>query len=71
MGNKLTASDWLFRGYALLIYVFLFAPILVVVMTPRHLHVDGVPEPDDVVQPHRARDDSHRFHAGVVFIAAG
>lgn len=33
MGSKLTASDWLFRGYALLIYVFLFAPILVVVMT--------------------------------------
>ncbi len=33
MGAKLSARDWVFRGYALLIYVFLFAPILVVVMT--------------------------------------
>jgi spermidine/putrescine transport system permease protein len=33
MGNKLGPADWFFRGFALLIYVFLFAPILVVVMT--------------------------------------
>lgn len=33
MGAKLSPGDWLFRGYALLIYVFLFAPILIVVMT--------------------------------------
>lgn len=33
MGNRLTLQDWIFRGYSLLIYIFLFAPILVVVMT--------------------------------------
>ena len=33
MGAKLSGRDWLFRGYAFLIYAFLFAPILVVVMT--------------------------------------
>lgn len=33
MGARLTWSDWLFRVYSLLIYVFLFAPILVVVIT--------------------------------------
>lgn len=33
MAAKLSLSDWAFRGFALLVYVFLFAPILVVVMT--------------------------------------
>lgn len=33
MAPKLTLSDWIFRGFTLLVYVFLFAPILVVVMT--------------------------------------
>lgn len=33
MAPKLSLSDWVFRGFALLVYVFLFAPILVVVMT--------------------------------------
>lgn len=33
MGARLSPADWLFRGYAALVYVFLFAPILVVVMT--------------------------------------
>lgn len=33
MAPKLKVSDWVFRIFALLVYVFLFAPILVVVMT--------------------------------------
>lgn len=33
MAAKLTARDWFYRGFSLLVYLFLFAPILVVVMT--------------------------------------
>lgn len=33
MEARLTAKDWLYRGFAFLVYLFLFAPILVVVMT--------------------------------------
>ncbi len=33
MGGNVSARDWLYRGYAFLVYFFLFAPILVVVMT--------------------------------------
>lgn len=33
MAPKLTMKDWIFRGFAFLVYLFLFAPILVVVMT--------------------------------------
>lgn len=33
MEAKLTTRDWIYRGFAFLVYLFLFAPILVVVMT--------------------------------------
>lgn len=33
MAAKRSASDWFYRGYAAMVYVFLFAPILVVMMT--------------------------------------